>query len=1056
MANGARALFVLVILAWLTSATAQVSVTTYHNDLARTGQNTQETILTTKNVNSNQFGKLFSVPVDGVVYAQPLYLWGVNIAGGTHNVLYIADEHDSVYAIDADNGAVYAQVSLIPSGGSTINSSTDLGCTDLLPETGITGTPVIDPATGTMYLVAQAKLNGAIVQHLHALDVGTLAEKFGGPVQITASVPGTASDGSGGVVSFNPKQHSQRAGLLLTNGHVIIGFSSHCDNGTWHGWLLSYNAGTLAQEAAFNASPNGSGNGIWMSGGAPAADASGNIYFPTGNGDWNGTTDWGDSILKLGTPANGTFPLLDYFTPWNQSALQKYDNDLAAGGLVLLPPLPSGKELLAQQGKAGTIYLLDSANLGKYCIKLAQACNGKDTQIIQEIPNASSGIWGSPAYWNGNLYWTGANDSINAYSFNANNSGLISTSPTSHSAQVFAWSAPTPIVSSNGTSNGILWALDGSTDMSTCSSATCLGLFAYDANNLANLLYTSRQAPNNRDSPGNAVKFESPIVANGKVYVGTQNSVTAYGLLAAAAPTFSPGPGTYSTAQSVTLSDTTAGASIYYTTDGTTPTANSARYNSGTPILVGSSMTIKAIATANGLANSAVAISTYVIGNSSATEVSLGSANVDGIVNDGSAVPNGGLDSSGSAYSATLLGTSLSWNGSTYMFGAAGSADAVSGATIALPAGQFTTLSLLATAVHGNQPSQVFTVNYSDGSVPITQSVSDWFTPQNYKGESKALTMGYRLNPNGSLDNRTFYLYGYAFPLDPTRTPVSLTLPKNRNVVVLAVDVSGTTTPAAATPTFSPVPGTYGAAQSVTLSDTTAGASIHYTIDGTTPTANSARYNSGAPILVGSSMTIKALAVASGYANSQVASGLYVISNSSATEVSLVGSANVDGIVNDGSAVRNGGLDGTGDAYSATLLGSSLSWNGNTYMFGAAGGADAVSSATIALPAGKFSTLSLLATAVHGNQAGRVFTVYYSDGSWTSFTQSLSDWGTPQNYLGEAQALTMAYRVTQSGSLDNHTFYLYGYSFALDATRTPMSLTLPMNRDVVVLAVDLH
>jgi hypothetical protein len=415
------------------------------------------------------------------------------------------------------------------------------------------------------------------------------------------------------------------------------------------------------------------------------------------------------------------------------------------------------------------------------------------------------------------------------------------------------------------------------------------------------------------------------------------------------------------------------------------------------------------------------------------------------------------LDTTGYAYSATLLGTSLSWNGNTYMLGAAGSADAVSGATIALPAGKFSALSLLATAVHGNQPGQVFTVHYSDGtSKSFTQSLSDWFTPQNYAGESKALTMAYRLTQNGSPDNRTFYLYGYTFPLDSTRTPVSLTLPNNRNVVVLAVDVTGGTSSAAAAPTFSPAPGTYSSAQSVTLSDTTAGASIHYTIDGTTPTANSARYNSGTPILVGSSMTIKAIAVANGYANSTVATGSYVISNSAATEVSLVSSAHVTGIVNNGSPVPNGGLDTTGDAYSATLLGTSLSWNGNTYMFGAAGSADAVSGAIIALPTGKFSTLSLLATAVHGNRTGQVFTVHYSDGTSKSFTQSLSDWFTPQNYAGESKALTMAYRLTQSGSPDNRTFYLYGYTFPLDSTRTPMSLTLPGSRYVVVLAVDLH
>jgi hypothetical protein len=720
---GRRALVAVLTVGCLTSVCAQVSVTTYHYDLSRTGQNTQETILTSANVNFTRFGKLFSVTVDGAVYAQPLYLWAVSIAGGTYNVLYIVTEHDSVYAIDANSGTVYAQVSLIPSGGTTVSSSSDLDCTDLVPEVGITGTPVIVPSTGTLYVVAKSKVNGTIVQYLHALSVTTLAEKFGGPVQIQASVLGTGVDSGGGVVTFNAKQQNQRAAVLLTNGHVVIGWSSHCDNSPWHGWLMSYNASTLAQEAVFNSSPNdtpndtssfnGEGNGIWMSGAAPAADANGNIYIATSNGPWDGTSDWGDSILKLGPPANGTFPVLDYFTPYKQATLEADDIDVGSGGIVLLPPLASGEQLLAQQGKAGTIVLLNTANLGKYCGSLSPPCTNSDPQIVQEIQGASSGIWGSPAYWNGNLYWTGANDPIHAYSFNANNSGLISTTPTSQSAQIFAFSAPTPTVSSNGTADAILWALDGSADDSTCDGggSNCLGLYAYDATNLANVLYTSKQAANNRDSPGVAVKFQKPIVANGMVYVGAQDLVTAYGLLP----------------------------------------------NSPPP----------------------------------ATEVSLsGSANVYGIVNNGSPVRGGGLDNDGYAISATLLGSSLTWNGNTYAFGSAGTADAVSNTTIALPAGNYTTLSLLGCAVNGNQPNEVFTVNYSDGtSASFTQSVSDWWTPQNYVGESQVLQMAYLVTPSGALLNGTYTLYGYSFALNSAKTAVSLTLPSTRNVVVLAVDV---------------------------------------------------------------------------------------------------------------------------------------------------------------------------------------------------------------------------------------------------------------------------
>ncbi|MBV8342271.1 MAG: chitobiase/beta-hexosaminidase C-terminal domain-containing protein, partial [Gammaproteobacteria bacterium] len=291
-----------------------------------------------------------------------------------------------------------------------------------------------------------------------------------------------------------------------------------------------------------------------------------------------------------------------------------------------------------------------------------------------------------------------------------------------------------------------------------------------------------------------------------------------------------------------------------------------------------------------------------------------------------------------------------------------------------------------------------------------------------------------------------------------TRTPVSLTLPKTRDVVVLAVDLTPATggQQPAATPTFSPAPGSYSGAQSVTLADATVGASIYYTTNGSTPTTSSTLYKAGTPIPVSASETIEAIAVASGYAHSAVATGSYVIGTASATEVSLSSSANVDGIVNNGSAVPGTGMDGYRDAYSATLLGTSLSWNGNTYRFGAAGTADAVSNATIPLPSGSFSTLSLLGTAVDGIEPNQIFTVNYSDGTSVSFTQSLSDWFTPQNYPGESKVLTMPYRISPSGTLDNRTFHLYGYAFGLDSTKTPVSLTLPKTRDVVVLALDLR
>jgi hypothetical protein len=548
---------------------AQVNVTTYHNDNARTGQNMQETILTPSNVNSTQFGRLFSVAVDGWVYAQLLYLSNVSINGGTYNVLYVATEHDSLYAIDADNGTIYWQISLIPSGGTTVNSSTDLVCGDLVPEVGITGTPVIDTSTRTIYLVAKSKVSGNLVQYLHAIDVVTGAEKFNGPVAMQATVPGTASDGNGTTVSFSPHFENQRAGLLLDNGHVVIGWSSHCDINPWHGWIMSYNAANLTPqpEAAFITTADGSAGGVWMSGGGLAADSSGNIFFATGNGSWNGTTDYGDSILKLGLPNGGAFPVVDYFTPYNQNALSGGDTDVASGGVLLLPTLPSGQQLLVQMGKEGKIYVLDRNNMGKYCLNLTPPCINDDPQIVEEIPGATVGVWGSPAYWNGSVYWSGgreggtAADNLKAFSFNVSNSGLLSTSPTSQSAKAFSFSSPTPSISSNGNTNGILWGLDNSLFGNCSTIQNCQVLYAYDATNLANMLYNSNQAPNGRDVPGSIVKFTTPTIVNGKVYVGSQYNVSVFGLFTGVLVQVSPPTTTLQESQSQTLTATVTGTS---------------------------------------------------------------------------------------------------------------------------------------------------------------------------------------------------------------------------------------------------------------------------------------------------------------------------------------------------------------------------------------------------------------------------------------------------------------------------------------------------------------
>jgi hypothetical protein len=607
-----RTILFLYLVGFTSVALAQVNLTTYHNDNARSGQNLAETTLTPANVNSIQFGKLFSVAVDGYVYAQPLYLSNVVINGGTHNVTYVATEHDSLYAIDADTGTIFWQVNLIPGGGSTVSSSNDAGCEDLVPEIGITGTPVIDNGTKTIYLVTKTKEAGSFVQRLHALDVVTHAEKFGGPKIISASVSGTGDGNNRGSIKFDPLRQNQRPGLLLQNGHIVISWASHCDVGPYQGWVMSYNAGTLSQEAAYNTTPNGGFGGIWMSGGGIASDSSSNLYFSTGNGSWDGTANFGDSIVKLGPPSGGTFPKSDYFTPFNQSSLSGGDTDVGSGGVLLLPTLSSGSHpsLLVEGSKEGKIYVLDRNNLGHFC----SSCTSTDTQVVQEIPGAVAGVFSTPAYWNGLVYFCGQGDALKAFSVSANPSGVLSTSPVAKSSETYGFPGSTPSISANGTSNGIVWTL--LTDAFASNGPAILR--AHNASNVAQSLYNSTQAANNRDRLAGAVKFAVPTVANGKVYVGTNGQLSVFGLLSTppsppatvATPTFSPAPGTYTSSQTVTISVATSGATVHCTTDGSTPTAASPACSS---LTISSATTINAIASKTGSSDSAVASGSYTV-----------------------------------------------------------------------------------------------------------------------------------------------------------------------------------------------------------------------------------------------------------------------------------------------------------------------------------------------------------------------------------------------------------------------------------------------------------
>jgi hypothetical protein len=510
-----------------------VNVLGSRNDLGVTGQNLNETILTPANVNPNSFGNLFTLPTDGTVYAQPLYMSGLAIPGqGTHNVVFIATEHDSVYAYDADQGgAPLWQDSFInPGAGVTTVPSTDLNTGAITPEIGITSTPVIDPATGTMYVVVLTKEvsggNTSYVQRLHALDVTTGAEKFGGPMVIQGSVPGTGLGSVGGVLTFDPRIQLQRPGLQLLNHTVYVAWGSYDDQYYYHGWVMGFDAGSLQRTAIWNDTPNGWGGGIWQAGGGISADSQGNIYVTIGNGGFDvntGGVDYGESLVKLST-AGGGLTVADYFTPFNLNALNNSDLDFGSGAAMLLPTQPGAHpQLLSAAGKEGRIYLIDQTNLGQF--------NPNGDNVVGELlaPFPYIGNFSTPAYFNGALYYHMSSGYLSAYQLN---NGQLPSGPTSQGSVQFNFPGAAPSISANGTSNGIVWEWQ---------FANPGVLYAYDASNLNNLLYASNQA-GQRDLAGRGVKFAVPTIANGHVYVGTQSSVAVFGLFppASAPPAAAP------------------------------------------------------------------------------------------------------------------------------------------------------------------------------------------------------------------------------------------------------------------------------------------------------------------------------------------------------------------------------------------------------------------------------------------------------------------------------------------------------------------------------------
>jgi hypothetical protein len=494
-------------------------VLTYHNDNSRTGQNLNESVLSPANVTQSKFGKLFSYPLDGQVFAQPLYVYKVPIDGQNHNVIYVATEHDTVYAFDADNKASSAlwSVSFLNSAeGVTPIPSSDLD-SPINPEIGVTGTPVIDGNSGTLYVLAATKENGNYVHRLHALDITSGAEKFGGPVVIQGSVPGSGSGSSNGQITFQTKIQLQRPALLLSKGVIYLAWASYNDHGLYHGWVMAYDASTLHQIAIWNDTPNGERGGIWQSGCGLSADSAGNVYVAIGNGTFDayaGGTNYGDSFIKL-TLNGSSLSVTDYFTPFNQQTLSDEDSDLGSSGLVLLPDQAGvNPHLGISAGKEGKIYLVNRDHLGKF-----QSDN--DSQIVQSIPDALGTTpddrnFSSAVYWNGSVYFVGNTDAIKQFQLN---SGVLSTSPVSQSSHQFGYTG-TSSISANGSGNGILWTMEAGGSV----------LHAYDATNLANELYNSKQA-GSRDFFGSAIRFNPPTVANGKVYVAGQTEIAVFGLL---------------------------------------------------------------------------------------------------------------------------------------------------------------------------------------------------------------------------------------------------------------------------------------------------------------------------------------------------------------------------------------------------------------------------------------------------------------------------------------------------------------------------------------------
>ena len=979
-----------------------VPVLTWRYDLTHAGQNTRETALSPANVNSGSFGKLFSLPVDSTVYAQPLYVPGIRMSDGqVHNVLFVATVNDSIYAFDADsNGGANANpiwhISLLTSAYGAASGAVavpwqDNGSPDVAPTVGITGTPAIDIATNTMFVVGSTKENGAYFSRLHAINIITGKEQPNSPVNITATVAGTGNGSSGGQLAFSALWENQRPALDFYNGYVYIGYSSHGDNGPWHGWLFAYNAATLQQTTALCLSPNGVGAGVWAAGAGLPIDTTisgGRMYIVTGNGTRSATppfsssSSYGESVVAFSL-ANGKITPVDIFTPFNYQILNDHDWDQGSGGLLMTPDQPgSHPHMLITSGKEGRILVLNRDQLGGYVAGGSYSTNA--LQDITGVVPQAKGFWSTPAYWNGNVYMWAENNVPMLFKLNG---GVMDAQPDSQSPITSAFPDPTFSVSSDGTQNGIAWAVR-SDQFNTKGPGV---LYAWDANNLTSTIYESDSNPS-RDNVGPANKFSIPVVTNGKVYVAAQKEVDVYGLLngepTAAAPSISPNGGAFSTGQSVTISSTTPSAAIFYTLDGSTPTPSSNEYVG--PITISTDTTLKAIASAPGYLQSIVSTAVFNFtsqtapvnfspaGGSfgSAQTVTLSDADTSAKIyytTDGStpsasstlytgpiqvtvsktikaiaidpALQNSNVTSA--AYIIQVGGNTINFaNGFSTTAGLQfnGSAVASNDTRLQLTDGGLNE----AGSVFWNAPIniQAFTTTFQF-QLSNAQANGFTFTIQNnaptalggsasglgYGGIPKSVAVKfnfYNYNGEGS-DSTGFYTNGQA-PVTPTVdiSPSGIQLNSGDSIVAtvsytgLTLNlkltdlltnktftysqsmnipsivgantayvgftggtgglsssqklISWTYTTQAVHPDFSPGGGTYSSPQSVKLSSKTPDAVIYYTTDGSTPTAASTLYTG--PVNVANTETIKTIAVSPTLGTSVVSAASYVIQGS--------------------------------------------------------------------------------------------------------------------------------------------------------------------------------